>query len=291
LSIAQNIPKEHLDCALYFRSNTFATQTYQNSGDLRGRFGECYKEVAIDNDDSLTNTDKMLAAILELADENDQTNLLVDITTFTRECLMIFTNILFQNRSRFNAIDFLYTPAEKMSRDWLTKAFENTRAVVSYSGVFSSSLPLHLILIAGFETERARHIINDYEPDYITIAFGNKFESTNNDYFDRNKKLALDLQSSLGYRVEQLLEIPLLSPSSIADKLGTHISKNKQSNTVIAPLNNKISTVGSALTAIRNPAIQLCYSRALVYNTDHYSEPSTVCYYMGNIFSPEAMLD
>ena len=50
-------------------------------------------------------------------------------------------------------------------------------------------------------------------------------------------------------------------------------------NIVIAPMNNKISTVGASLAAISNENIQLAYAKASLYNTDGYSSPSDNVYF------------
>ena len=53
-------------------------------------------------------------------------------------------------------------------------------------------------------------------------------------------------------------------------------------NTVIAPMNNKISTVGAALAALKNPNIQISYAQADIYNVVGYSMPNDD-YYLGEL--------
>jgi hypothetical protein len=43
-------------------------------------------------------------------------------------------------------------------------------------------------------------------------------------------------------------------------------------------MNTKISTVGCALAAWEDRAIQLCYAQATRYNYAHYSTPGDTCY-------------
>jgi hypothetical protein len=43
-------------------------------------------------------------------------------------------------------------------------------------------------------------------------------------------------------------------------------------------MNTKISTIGSALAALEEEAIQLCYAQPLQYNYKSYSTPGNTCY-------------
>ena len=49
-------------------------------------------------------------------------------------------------------------------------------------------------------------------------------------------------------------------------------------NTVIAPLNTKISTIGADLAALENENIQLAYAKPNIYNVDGYSIPNEFIY-------------
>ena len=49
-------------------------------------------------------------------------------------------------------------------------------------------------------------------------------------------------------------------------------------NHVIAPMNTKISTIASALLALADDEIQLCYAQAALYNYENYSIPGDTCY-------------
>lgn len=58
----------------------------------------------------------------------------------------------------------------------------------------------------------------------------------------------------------------------ILDEVGT------DKNVIIAPMNNKISTVGAAIVALERQDIQLCYAPATYYNTVNYSTAGDKCY-------------
>ncbi len=283
VSIIDNLPTHDLSKILFFRTTECLDLTTTNALSLSERFADKYQEILIDSDMPLGIADQILDGISSLCRSFYKPNLLIDITTFTRESLLILVKIIHYNRSKISEVKFMYSPAQGMSRDWLSKGFDEIRTVVGYPGDFKPSDPLHLMVIAGFEIERARQIIYSYDPELITIAYGKLEESVNRDFFELNKKFALELRSCFGYKVAEPLEIPLLNPEKIAKTINTHISKFPSYNTTISPLNNKITTLGTALAAIADPSIQLCYCRARIYNHEAYSVPSATCYLIENI--------
>lgn len=50
-------------------------------------------------------------------------------------------------------------------------------------------------------------------------------------------------------------------------------------NIIIAPLNNKISTLGVAFAGLEQEEIQICYASANHYNIENYSEAFDYFYY------------
>jgi hypothetical protein len=70
------------------------------------------------------------------------------------------------------------------------------------------------------------------------------------------------------------------SPSdahSVQDILLHQAKVRPDKNIIIAPMNTKISTLGCALAASANSAIQLCYGSAVTYNYQNYSTASKRC--------------
>ena len=43
---------------------------------------------------------------------------------------------------------------------------------MGYMGEMKPAMPLHLVVMLGFEYERAQQAIDAYEPDYISIGYG-----------------------------------------------------------------------------------------------------------------------
>jgi len=51
------------------------------------------------------------------------------------------------------------------------------------------------------------------------------------------------------------------------------VENTRDFNTVIAPMNTKISTLGAAMVALEDESVQICYAQANIYNASHYSAP------------------
>ena len=92
---------------------------------------------------------------------------------------------------------------------------------------------------------------------------------------ERHKKLLLRHPEAKEFKFS------LIDPMQTKDQILSYIeSKNlSDNNIVIAPMNNKISTIGAGLAAITNQNIQLAYAKASIYNTEGYSSPSDNVYF------------
>ena len=51
------------------------------------------------------------------------------------------------------------------------------------------------------------------------------------------------------------------------------ITQNPKANYILVPLNTKLSTISTAIVALENPQIQLCYAVPEIYNYENYSSP------------------
>ncbi|PKM45200.1 MAG: hypothetical protein CVV05_07470 [Gammaproteobacteria bacterium HGW-Gammaproteobacteria-1] len=132
--------------------------------------------------------------------------------------------------------------------------------------------------MTGFEVERAWNIVSKYEPDLVSIGIGAKDNSISMEFYERNCKFAKELESLFGVAVGHF-EFSLTDPYETGAALIAYIdSHNGNYNTVVAPLNNKLSTIGAGLAAIKNKNIQLCYAQPEAYNAETYSVPDENCY-------------
>lgn len=233
-------------------------------------------------------------SILELADAISMTvqsfdqkvKTIVDITSMSHELLSVLIAIL-RSENKLEHTVLCYTGADRYSFNtskdemWLSRGVSSIRSVLGFGGEQLPSKKLHLVITVGFEVERAMEVIATYEPAALSLGVGRREESVSLDHHDANlnffkrlEKFVRD-QENTCERVSQF-EFSCIDPFVAKTDLSGHLEKFRDFNTVICPLNTKISTVGIALLCLEQPALQLCYSQPMEYNTDGYATPSDV---------------
>lgn len=219
------------------------------------------------------------------SDANPSLNLVIDITTFTHETLLILINVL-RNRIDFSNdnIFFVYNIAADYSSEttnikekWLSKGIGDIRSVVTYPGLINPTLPYHLIILVGFESERTLLLIENFDTTIISLGLGyTEFARENvgkmRDITTINHKEIVN-RFPYVFTFDFSLDNPLNTSADILK----HITKFPETNSIIAPMSNKISTVGAALANFKNPAIQICYASSNQYNVSKYSVSSDDC--------------
>lgn len=208
---------------------------------------------------------------------------LIDVTTFTHEHLLMLLYFL-KSENLMEKVTFAYTGAQDYSLNvqleeiWLTKGVKQVRSVIGYPGELVPSKDLHLIVLVGFEHERAQTVIEAYEPVRLSLGFAPRLRSVSEQLSETNKAFFARVQSFVRAtrqdttRVNEF-EFSCVDPHQARDAILNQVKKEDGYNTVICPLNTKISTMGAALAAFENSAIQLCYSEAAIYNHVNYSSP------------------
>jgi len=210
-------------------------------------------------------------------------NVFIDTTTFTHETLLILIRLLYFRKENFQKLFITYVGAKEYSINernfadkWLSIGISDIRSVVGFPGVLSPARKYHLIILFGFESDRTEKLINDYNFDKVSIAFGSESisQSHKNLNFDRHKRL-LNV-----FPFAESFKISVIDPK-VAKYQILHQAHKYSSlfNTVIAPMNNKLSTVGCALAAIEDLKIQLIYAKPVKYNMSGYSSPKDDFYY------------
>jgi hypothetical protein len=196
----------------------------------------------------------------------------LDISTFTREVLLILIKVLSLKRFSNLTIKVVYTPNESYSNDgqinWMTKGIREIRSIIGYSGLHSPSKKLLLLILNGFEEERTEQIIESFEPERIVLGKPNANDSINSllngiacSKFEHIKAKYINI-------VNQEFEFSCTDINFTISELTRVIEENSDYNIVISPLNNKVSTVAAAVVALRNEDIQICYASANQYNID-----------------------
>ncbi|MEZ0183734.1 hypothetical protein AB9T89_15935 [Flavobacterium oncorhynchi] len=234
----------------------------------QSRLIEYPKNSSLETFDIFYNTFKEINS----KNKGEMLNVVIDVTTFTREVILILIKVIsLEAFVNFNST-IVYTPNESYSVDdgqfWMTKGIREIRSIIGYSGLHSPSKKLMLIVLNGFDEERTEHIIECFEPDKIVLGKPNKSGSINPSLnliscsrYDRIKEKYKNL-------ISQEFEFSCVDINFTIKEVKKIIDNNTDYNIVISPLNNKVSTIAVAISAIENEEVQVCYASANQYNID-----------------------
>ena len=241
---------------------------------------EILKEISLNREEigfSLKRSDKIadsIYAIIKKIKELQIENIVVDISTFTHEVLLILIKAIYISKDYFKMALFLYNGADKYS-EWLSKGCKDIRNVVGYPGYWNPANKYHLIVLSGFEYERIAGLVEILEPDSLSLGVCN--DSTSNNHEDTILKYknsfddwARNLQALKKY---ERFDFSCINIEMTIDKIEEIINSNSNINYILAPLNTKLSTVAAGIVALRNESIQVCYPIPEAYNTE-YALPS-----------------
>ena len=270
------LPEQQVNSAIVFFIEEFSSFSSKNRSKLLSHFEDKGLEVSLPHNNPWRTADEIIGVLTP--NFSDCKNILVDISTFTRESLLILIKALEQNKEPHQKFQLVYTCADEYDSTNLSYNLIALRSVMGYIGEMKPAIPLHLVIMLGFEYERAQQVIDSYEPDYISIGYGSQTESITQTSHEINLKFKEKLISIYTDNAIGDFEHSLVNPFDVEDKLVKIIGQKAEYNTVIVPLNNKISTVGAGLLAIKRPEIQICYTQMGKYNTENYSEASDLCY-------------
>lgn len=223
-------------------------------------------------DDSLNVMEELQEIVQELVIKQEKA-LVVDISTFTHEALLIFLKILESSRTHFESISLVYNGASEYA-SWLSKGCKEVRNVIGYPGIFNPAKKYHLVILTGFEWERATRLVDLLEPDIVSIGTGKEptdvkhqktMETFENEFRDWLGNMQGVPHDQFSFSCSDI--------TSTIDTLRKIYEKCPTDNFIFVPLNTKLSTIALALVALSNPSIQVCYPIPEIYNTS-YSEAS-----------------
>ena len=275
----QSMPvKKALIC---FNSNEY-DEIIKNSVKLCKLFGKKATALELNSDAPLQNGVKLNDTLEALLGKKKMPNILLDTTTFTHETLLVIVRLLYFKKELFKNLYIVYVGAEDYSINvddingkWLSMGISEIRSVLGYPGTLSPARGFHLIILFGFEIERTKKLIDDYQFDKVSIGFGDSQPITEN-----HRKLNYLRHKDLleQYPYAEAFDVSLTDPLLAKNQILKQVQKYNSFNSVLAPMNNKLSTVGSALAAIEDSKIQLIYAKPISYNTSGYSIAKDECY-------------
>ena len=279
-SIADHLDLSRIGCSIVATNVDFRELIAEDHQALREKFqksGSDVKDLLLDTNDPIKSGDAINDMVNTVISRTKPQRFLVDITTFTRESLLMLVRCLKWTAKKDDTIEFIYAHAKEYSvgddqKDkWLSKGIREVRSVLGFPGDLLPSQRSHLIILVGFETERALSLIRECEPAAISLGLPDGSELGTRPHQDANVYTIQRLKSILGHVDE--FSFKAYDAEETRAVLRSQVHKKSAHNTIIAPMNTKISTLGAALLALDDPSIQLCYAQANIYNYKRYSTP------------------
>jgi hypothetical protein len=258
------------------------------------------KVVELSHGDPIESIDRIIECLDSYLSSVSTQKVIVDITTFTHEIVLM---LLMLFKQKYNKIDvtFAYSNAKDYDQSedgkslqggkWLSKGIDEIRSILGYPGDLFPAQQTHLIVIVGYEYDRAISIITEMEPTSLSLAFGksNSFTAeapdTNGKHYGAREHFEEVVSDAISIVPKGRIydfDISCNDPQQAKADIQKHLSQYSEAidgkNIVLFPLNNKVSTLGAGLLALERRDIQLCYAPALVYNYSNYSIPGDECY-------------
>lgn len=249
-----------------------------NATNIEAKAGDVAQSAELDTSEPLQVARVMRDEFLNFAARANGESAIIDITSFRREELLILYSIMkSHNLGNFNSWEFAYVGAQGMGH-WLSGKVTSVRSVFGFPGDMWPSRNTRLVILMGFELERARSIVEVYEPATVLLGLGKKSESISDSLYERNVEVANQLALEIGSAITKRFEFSARDPSQVVHDLELSVANVPMANTIIAPLHTKLSTLGAGMYAIKHPECQICYAAVDAYNEEEYSRPGNAIY-------------
>lgn len=288
-SIAKKVSENGLaKKTLIFENMDSVEFVESNCKELQKLFPGSHDKIEVYSTDPIKSADSISGKLSCIYKEESNEAVLIDITTFMHETLLILLAIMRRDYPKLriyccyiNASEYAYDEPDQQKK-WLSRGIKgDVRTILGYAGNVVPSKKTHLIVIVGYEYERAVQIIESMEADTISLGYGKSSDATTDKNKGANEQFTRLVQKMTAFYDEiPAFTVPCNDPYKLRDILLDKIEEiGNDYNIVIVPMNNKISTIGVALACQKNLNIQLCYAPARVYNYQFYSKVGQSCYF------------
>lgn len=279
--IPESVRPSSVDKVFIFQ-NINVSEVSENAATLKRHFGEKAFFVNVSTKNSIESADNIFNTLHGLANSPLIKSIVVDITTFTHESLLLLLNVLLSAKHLDLRITLLYSSALEYSTDqddirkkWLSSGIAGIRTILGYSGDVNPLNKTHLIMFVGYEASRSSKIIELVEPSIISLGYGEEGTSTNSNHEAASAYFhAVVKEMAMKHARVHPFPFSCSDPFKVKKQIIDQSNIDGESNVVVAPMNTKISTIGVGLAAIESPKIQLCYAPAIQYNFNYYSKVS-----------------
>lgn len=218
-----------------------------------------------------------------------------DVTTFTRESLLMLLLCFLNTLTPQDVLIGFYNRARGYEGDserdqWLSRGVKEIRSVIGFPGDLKPTRRRHLVVLAGFEDDRAMHLAAELEPSVLSLGTPDPDKGHASEHDDKMQKRKSRWLSHFGSKVIEF-RFDGYSIEKCVESIESAVGKEVSMNTILAPMNTKISTLAAGIFALRNPSVQITYAQADVYNHERYSRPGEEVYVFDLSSSIRAHLD
>ncbi len=233
--------------------------------------------VPLNSDNPVFTFDALQAALRQIGGMPCRVG--VDVTGFTRETLAVLLFLLTKILANGSTIVFFYHKAAAYGSSpqggWLSQGVSDVRTILGYSGSVRLSSNTHLVLLPGYEFERASAIIDAIQPSRLTLGFVRSENSVSSELNATLLRYISRLRAFYSHWEIGEFEFSSVDAFATRDSVTNYLARQKvDENVVIASLNSKPATIGVCLAVLNNPQWQLVYAQARIYNVAGYSSPS-----------------
>lgn len=199
-------------------------------------------------------------------------NLLVDITTMTRESIWLSLFNCNINECETNYIYYKPEPGG-YSPDWISRDPGKPRLLYKMSGIAKLGAPTLLLVTGGYDIQRLDSLIHNFEPKETILFFQGGEDPRNNQNFKNCQEL---FRSK--YKIEMLYEYDAYNIKSsfdlILEKLSQKINGNSETyieyyNVIFNSLGSKTSAITLFNIWLKFPQVALSYIPSKEYNKEY----------------------
>jgi len=205
-------------------------------------------------------------------DNDDGPFITIDISGFTKLYLLELLNYLVEEK-KLGMPRILHT-TQKYLPSRLTRGIEQITTIPNYYGSPSLEKETAMVLLLGFEPDRAISVWKQYNPAKTLALITNPPRTGNPDYVKYARENNADLLSQPSVSVR---DVPPDSPQGVKEVLDSIYEEMEESyNIVIGPFGTKSQVVGVFLFCVQHPKVQVIYSFPATYTKSYLNrQPGT----------------
>lgn len=189
--------------------------------------------------------------------------IILDISTMSRNIIWTLLYFLSQRSMEITAV---YYPPVSYAKGWISREPGEARLLFKHSGIIEMGKRTTLIIVTGFDAERTRQLVRQYNPQkvYLLVQLGTQFENDKYNIAEIHQKICTDLKVD-----SEICKYDAYTLDAGFKVIDDTIQKAKHDNIIMASFGPKPSAIAIYNAHIKYPQIALCYVPCKEYNIDY----------------------